>query len=183
MKILFTFIIVFLISISSPNSAEFSSLFGIKLLINVENYFNIDVIERTKYKNDTTIENFFDVEVTNIITKKSPQINNYVVTIDNDGTIHSISGYKLVDSVSNCLEKTLPSILSIFEKKYSLNFEYEESNSTFANAYQYGTWTKDSNILRLICNQDIESGSVWFTVNYESLVLIEEINKYYDSGF
>jgi len=182
MKILLAAIIIVFSFTSTSKSAEFSDLFGIKLLVSVENYFNLNLINKTKYKNGETTANFFDVDVTNNINKKSPQIEFYSLTIDNDGIVHGIMGQAEIDTISNCNERIAPSILGIFERKYSLNFDYYESSTTWGSIYSYSLWDNNVNLLRIQCNAG-NDGYTFLQIIYQTSELLDAVDKFYDSGF
>ena len=161
---------------------EFNTLFGMQLSSNVEVYFESRVINNIKYKNPETINNFFDVDVTDLINKKSPQIDFYSITIDNKNIIHSIYGEKELDNIENCIERVVPSIVEIFNRKYSLEFEYYEGSYTDFNIYSFYSYDNVGNPLRIQCNEGID-GYIYIQIVYQTLLLLEEVDKFYDSGF
>ena len=179
------FIIKFIILLWFSNLAkaeEFNTLFGMKLLDNIEEYFESSVINNIKYKNPETIDNYFDVDVTDLINKKSPQIDFYTITIDNKNTIHSIYGEKELDNIENCTERVVPSIVEIFNRKYSLEFEYYEGSYTDFNIYSFYSYDNIGNPLRIQCNEGID-GYIYIQIVYQTLLLLEEVDRFYDSGF
>ena len=180
---IYLYIIIFLLSTVGHVRAEvFTELFGIKLLDQVQNHFSLKMINNDKFKNPETIENFYDVEITNVIKKKSPQIDFYTITLDNNNRIHSIYGEKQLDTISNCNNRVVPSIISIFERKYSLSFDYYEDSYTDFNIYSYSTYDDSDNLLRIQCNEGID-GLIYIQIVYQTLELIDEVNRFYDSGF
>ncbi len=167
---------------SIAKSEGFSALFGLKLGDNVEQHFNLDIINNSRYKNEETIENFYDVWVTGIIKNKNNQIDDYTITIDHKNIIHAISGYKQLNTVENCLERVVPSIVGIFENKHSLYFEYYENYYTDFNIYSNQTFDNSGNVLRIQCNEMI-NGEIVLMILYQSMELLDEVDKFYNQGF
>ena len=182
MRFLLTYIIFFITFVSSAKSEEFSALFGLKLQDNVEEHFNLDTINYNKYKNTETVENFYDVDITNIIKKKSPQIETYEITLDNNSQIQGIYGTNLLDTIINCNERVMPSIITIFENKYSLNFEYFENSYTNFNIYSNQTYDYNGNLFRVQCNETID-GQVFLQIAYQSTELLDAVEIFYNQGF
>ncbi len=174
------FIIFGLVSLSKAEN--FEQLFGLKLSDNIEQHFNLAVVNQEKYKNPETIENYFDVDVTNLIKNKSPQIDYYTITFDNNNILHSIYGEKQLDTVENCTERVVPSIIDIFDRKYSLSFEYYESSYTEFNIYSYYSYDENGNPLRIQCNEGTD-GLIFLQIVYQTNILLDEVDKFYDSGF
>ena len=180
---LYILIIICIFSVTGHLRAEeFAELFGMKLLDQVQSHFSLKMIDNEKYKNAETIDNFYDVDITAVIKKKSPQIDFYTITLDNNNRIHSIYGEKQLDTISNCNERVVPSIISIFERKYSLSFDYYEDSYTDFNIYSYSTYDVRDNLFRIQCNEGID-GLIYLQIVYQTLELLDEVNRFYDSGF
>tara|TARA_B100001939_G_scaffold330022_1_gene326764 strand:- start:546 stop:1106 length:561 start_codon:yes stop_codon:yes gene_type:complete len=175
----FTFLFFY---INTLHAEEFEELFGLKLLSNVEEHFNIRLLMNTKYKNPETIDNYFDADVTDLIKKKSPQIDFYTITFDNNNLIHSVYGEKELDTIENCRERVVPSIIDIFNRKYLMDFEYYEGSYTEFNIYSFYSYDTKGNPLRIQCNEGID-GYIYIQIVYQTMILLDEVDRFYDSGF
>jgi hypothetical protein len=94
MKKLLILLFSLLISVNSYGD-EITSIFGITLYDNAEDYFSSTYIDSNRFKNTETIEGYFDLYVSDKIKSKSPYFSTYKITIDDDNKVHSIYGHIL----------------------------------------------------------------------------------------
>lgn len=124
----------------NSNGEELNSLFGITLNDNAENYVSSNYINSNKYKNKETIEGYFDLDISDKITAKSPYASEYKITIDRDNRVHMIYGDDDALNLDLCLE-IHKDLLSLLEEKYQIDFEsFEESLPKFRKYLNYH-WT------------------------------------------
>jgi hypothetical protein len=182
MKKLLTILLSLLIPITSYG-VELNTLFGISLLDNAEKHFSSNYIESNKFKNDETIDGYFSLVITDEIKSKSPYANWYQIVIDNENTIHRIYGDSDFTNLDIC-QAVRKDLLSKFEKKYAINFEYfEESYPEFKiyADYQF-VGPYQTNSIRIQCRESYIDSSTLLQIMLNSFNLIDAVNDYYDSG-
>ena len=179
-KLLLTFLLPLIALSSVSYGEEINSLFGITLNDNAENYVASSYIDSNKVKNRETIEDYFDLNITDKITTKSPYASDYKITIDKDNIVHMIYGDDDVVNLDICLE-IHKDLLSALEEKYQIDFGYfEESYPSFRKYLNYH-WTS-SGVFGIQCRETYEDSSSSRQIFFMTTVLRDAHDDFYDSG-
>ena len=180
MKKLLILLFSILISFNSYGQ-ELNSLFGITLYENAEKYVSSNYIDSNKLINTETVKGFFDLDITNKIKVKSPYASNYWVTLDNNNFVHSIYGEKEYANLSIC-QAIKETLLSRFEKKYNIDFEYWEPSFPEFKVYSHFHHTSSDDYFAIQCNEDFEDSSIRLQIYLDTAVLGKATTDFYDSG-
>lgn len=181
-KLLLTFLLPLSIISSLSYGGEVDSLFGITLNDNAEKYVSSNYIDSNKVKDNETIEDYFDLNITDKVKTKSPYASSYWVVIDSDNRIHQIKGTD--DDVVNleiCLE-IQKDLISSFEEKYQIDFDYQEQPYPTFKKYAHFYWTDSENALSIGCYKVYEETSAIRQIYLRSGLLSQAITDFYDSG-
>ena len=181
MKKLLVTILLPLIAFSSASyGEELNSLFGITLYENAEKYVSSDYIDSNKYKNLETIDDYFDLTMTDKIKIKSPYASYYKIIIDKDNLVHYIYGRDILANLEICQE-IAKDLVSQSEEKYQINFEYwEKTYPSFKKyAYYYAT---SSQTFGIQCRESHKDSSIRLQIILGSRTLSEAIDDFYESG-
>jgi hypothetical protein len=179
MKKLFLLLFSVIISFNSYG-AELNNLFGITLYDNAEKYVSSDYIDSNKWKNNQTIDGYFDVWVTDEITVKSPYFSEYWMTTDINNIIHSIEGVEEYAKLDRCLA-FLETLLSSLEEKYETDFEYWEPTFPTGKKYEYYFYTSSDNYFGIQCHEADDSPIVML-ISLDSKDFVAATFEYFDAG-
>jgi len=180
MKKLLILLFSILISFNSHGD-EITSIFGITLYDNAEDYFSSTYIDSNRFKNNETIEGYFDLDVSDKIKSKSPYFSTYKITIDDDNKVHSIYGHYEYTNLDIC-QAVHKSLMPELEEKYQFESEYDEASyPTFKIIGNY-YWTASNNYLALQCKENYSDNSVISQIMLDSLDFSDAVYIFYDSG-
>ena len=175
-------ILLFSIFISSNSyGEEINSLFGITLYDNAEKYFSSNYIDSNKFKNDETIDGYFTLVITDEIKTKSPYASWYQIIIDNDNKVHRIYGDSEFTNLDIC-QAVRKDLISKFEKKYTMNFEYFDESYPDFKIYSHYQFVDLDNSIRIQCRESYHDSSTLLQMMLTTFVLAEAVNEFYDSG-
>lgn len=180
MKKLFILLFSILVSYNSHGD-EIISIFGLTLYDNAEDFYSSSYINSNRYKNDETIEGYFDLNISDKIKSKSPYFSTYYITINDDNYVNSIYGHYKYTNLDICLAVN-KSLLTELEEKYRFESEYfEEPYPTFKLNGNFH-WTPSDNYFSLQCKENYSDGSVLSQIILHSRDFAYALNKFYDSG-
>jgi hypothetical protein len=160
---------------------ELNTLFGITLYDNAEKYVSSDYIDSNKFKNDETIDGYFTLVITDEIKTKSPYASWYQIIIDNDNKVHRIYGDSEFTNLDIC-QAVLKDLISKFEKKYTMNFEYFDESFPDFKIYSHWQFADIDNTIRIQCRESYHDSSTLLQMMLTTFVLGEAVNEFYDSG-
>ena len=161
---------------------DIKSLFGITLNDTAEKYVSSNYINSNKVKDNETLDGFFSLYSTDIITAINPYFAEYWLTIDINNNIHSIQGSEGYASINRCNE-FLETLSSSLEERYEVDLEYDETSFPSGKSYRYSYYSSLNNYFAVQCNGDDDELEFNGMIIYlDSEDLLEARNKYYDSG-
>ncbi len=180
MKKLTTFIFLMLFSNAAIANSEFS-LFSINLFDPINMHLNQNQINE-KSRNPETDGSYFYVSANNLRDKNS-QFDHYFLTIDQENIIHEIYALRVLNSsIENCVKRTAPTLVKIFEEKYAKKMNYGEFGYADFNIYEFAFFDKNKSKLRVQCNLRLNSKKVAIIITLESNEILESKVRYYEKG-
>ena len=180
MKKLLILLFSILISLNSYGE-ELDSLFGITLYDNAEKYVSSDYIDSNKFKHDETIDGYFTLVITDEIKTKSPYASWYEIDTDNDNKVHRIYGDSEFINLDIC-KAVQKDLISKFEEKYTMNFEYFEESYPGFKIYSHYQFVDLDNSIRVQCRESYNDSSTLLQILLTTDVLREAVDEFYASG-
>ena len=181
MKKLLTLLFSILISFNSYGD-ELNSLFGITLYDNAEKFVSSIYIDSNKIKNIETIEDSFDLTITDKIKTKSPYASNYFISINNNNRVHRIYGDQDFINLEIC-QAILKDFSPKIEKKYQIDFIYNELSYPTFKIYSNYYYSSTGTYLSIQCKETYSDSSIKFQTSLISKDLVGAMNEFYDAGF
>ena len=175
-----SFLIIF--NTYSSYSAEFNSLFGIKLYVDAEKYFGKKFVNSNKSKNQETHKGFYDINVTEKINDKNPFLSSYWVVLDEKNFIKQISSQQEILDLEKCMDFK-DQLTKIFTQKYTFYFQKKEfTHKDFYTHVNYSS-IDDNKYLSLKCVDTFSSKKINLIISYESKVYRNRKKEFYETGF
>ena len=175
------FILIFFIS-KTVYPFEFDSLFGLKLHVDSEKYFERSFIQSNKFGNKETHYGFYDLEVTEKIIEKNPFLSNYWVVLDSNNFIKQISAEEEIIDLNKCT-KFKEQLIKIFISKYTFNFNKREYTHKDFYTHSDFAMAGENNFLSVKCVENFSPKKVNLIISFETKLYRNRKKEFYESGF
>jgi hypothetical protein len=175
-------ILLFSITFSFNSYAkDIKGLFGIDLYDNAEIHVSSNYINSNKFKNQETIEGYFDVVISEKIKTKSPYASFYRIVIDKDNIVHRVYGSDEYKNLEIC-QAVKKELTSKFTEKYQINFEYFDKTYPSFKTYTDSYYDYSGGFLYVQCRESFSPSYIRLDIFLNSFELGEATREYYDSG-
>jgi len=168
--------------ISPPSYAEeLTSLFGITLHDNAENYVTKEYIENYKHKDYETSGGYYGLDVTDSVPNKNLFFADYYdITLDDSNIIHSIVSGSEMGGLDWCLEARDGLILTL-ERKYQMEFkDWEDTLLQFKTYLRYD-YTNNNDLIGVQCKVHHDNSFITLQIRFAGKAYRKAVNDFYET--